>query len=296
MENVAITNKKVKVALLSILSNSILVIGKTIIGILIGSVSIISEAIHSGMDLVASVIAFLAVKISGKPADKEHPFGHGKVENLSGFFEALLILIAASLIIYEAINKITHQEPMENISLGLIIMGVSAVLNIIVSHLLMKVAKQTDSIALEADALHLRADVYTSLGVFAGLGLIIITDFYIIDPIIAILVALFICKKAVELTIKSFNGLLDTCLSEEDISNIKKIISVEEKVLEYHKLRTRKSGSEKHIDFHLVVSDDFTVKESHDLCNKLEHKIKEIIPLSKIVIHVEPYSSIANKR
>ncbi len=187
-------DKKINTARLSVISNSVLIVLKLLAGSLSGSVSIISEAIHSFLDLLASIIAYFAVKLSRKRPDKNHPYGHGKVENVSGIIEALLILIAAIWIIYEAIDKINVENKVEYYWLGIIIMLISAVVNFFVSRRLYKVAKETDSIALEADALHLKTDVYTSLGVAIALIFIWFTGFQLLDPIIAIIIALIILK------------------------------------------------------------------------------------------------------
>src|SRR4030043_2449559 len=184
-------NPKVKTARLSIISNTLLIIMKVFVGIISGSVSIISEAIHSSMDLVAALIAYFSVSVSDNPPDSKHPYGHGKVENISGVIEAFLIFIAAALIIIEAIRKLTGKPfELEIIWIGALVMLLSAVVNTIVSQKLYKIAHETKSIALEADALHLKTDVYTSLGVAVGLGLIAVTGIKWLDPIVAIRVAL----------------------------------------------------------------------------------------------------------
>jgi len=174
----------------------------------------LSEGIHSGIDLLAAFIALLAVKVSGKPADSHHTYGHGKIENVSGTIEAALIFVAALMIIVKAIKKVqeiiggtgAHVADL-GLGLGLLIMGFSGIMNLIVSTKLMRVAKKTESVALEADALHLRTDVYTSVGVFMGLLLIRITGWVILDPIIALGVALMIFKTSFELTKKAFSPL-----------------------------------------------------------------------------------------
>ncbi len=181
---------KQKAALLSIFSNSILIIFKLIAGVLMGSVSVISEAIHSSIDLLASLIAFFSIKEASKAKDDEHPFGHGKYENVSGFVEALLILIAAILIIFEAIKKIVDGGKVDNVYAGIFVMLVASIVNFIISMVLLKIAKKTDSIALEADAMHLLTDVFTSLGVFGGLILLKITGWKIVDPLTALFVAI----------------------------------------------------------------------------------------------------------
>ncbi|EKQ57666.1 MULTISPECIES: cation diffusion facilitator family transporter [Clostridium] len=286
-------NAKVKVARLSLLSNSTLIVLKLFVGLATGSVSIISEAIHSTMDLLAAIIAFFSVRISDKPADEAHPYGHGKVENISGVIEALLILVASIWIIVEAIKKIFNPGEIESVGLGFIVMFISSAVNLIVSKKLYKVAKQEDSIALEADALHLKADVYTSLGVGLGLFLIWVTNLNYLDPIVAILVAIFILKEAFELLISAFNPLLDIKLSDEEIEIIKNNINKYSSVFcNYHKLKTRKSGRIRYAELHLVFPEDKSIKDAHDICNKIEHDIKQDLNYSEIMIHLESCEKI----
>ena len=283
------TNRKVRVAILSIISNTTLIILKIIAGIISGSVSIISEAIHSGMDLVASIIAYFSVRYSSKPADAEHPYGHGKIENISGFIEAVLIFIAAILIIQEAIKKLFNPTEIEDTSIAIFVMIFAVIVNIIVSKILYKVAKEEDSLALEADALHLKTDVYTSLGVALGLILIKFTGIYILDPIIALLVALLIIKEAWKLSQKTFRPLLDEKLSDEEENKIYDVISsYDDRIVDIHYLRTRKSGNTKYIDFHLTVDGDLTVRESHDLSEEIEKDLEERIHNTNVNIHIEP--------
>ena len=284
------SSKKVKVAFLSIISNITLIALKIVAGILSGSVSIISEAIHSSMDLVASLIAFFAVKLSSKPADEKHPYGHGKIENVSGVVEGLLIFVAAILIVMEAIKKLI--EPNQEVNISYIPIGVmlfSALANTIVSKLLYKVSKEEDSIALEADALHLKTDVYTSMGVAVGLLLIKITGIAILDPIIAILVAFLIIKESWVLLRNAFSPLLDARLSDEEEGKIQFVMSkYKNEILDYHRLRTRKSGNIKLVDFHMTVNEELTVKESHALCEKIENDLEQVIKNTNVDIHIEP--------
>ncbi len=285
------TDVKIKAALISVASNLFLTIGKLLVGIMIGSVSVISEAIHSANDLLASFIALFAVREAAKPPDAEHPFGHGKIENVSGTVEALLIFLAAALIIKEAVNKIRWGGGVLEPTWGLVIMGLSAILNFVVSNYLIKVAKEHHSIALEADGIHLRTDVYTSLGVFIGLALIKITGLYIIDPIAAIIVALLIIKAAYELLRKAFLPLMDTALEETYIEMIRKALEEHKHAyLEYHDLRTRRSGREAHIDLHLVIGAEVSVQEAHRLCDSIEKAISDRVPFASVLIHVEPYT------
>jgi cation diffusion facilitator family transporter len=282
-------NRKVKVAALSIISNSVLIILKVIAGILSGSISVISEVIHSSMDLVASIIAFFSVKVSSKPPDKDHPYGHGKIENVSGVTEGILIFIAAFLIIKEAIAKIASPVEIEGTTISIMVMVISALINIAVSRKLYKVAKEEDSVALEADALHLKTDVYTSLGVGLGLLLIKLTGIYILDPIVGIMVALLIVKEAMSLCKGAFYPLLDTKLSDEEEEKIKDIINQHrDQIISYHKLKTRKSGKMKYIEFHMLVDKNQSVEEAHDLTEDLEKHIEQSISNTITNIHVEP--------
>lgn len=289
MSNAVLQRKKVKTASLSIFSNITLIILKVTAGIISGSVSIISEAIHSGMDLLAAVIAFFSVKISGLPPDKNHPYGHGKYENVSGVIEALLIFGAAGWIIYEALQKITHPTLPEQLGIDTLVMGISAVVNYIVSKRLYKVGKETDSVALEADGLHLKTDVYTSLGVALGLILIWITGIKVLDPIIAILVALMILQKSYILLKKAFSPLLDAPLPEKEINIIKNAINNNlSEGMSFHKLRTRKAGNMRYVDLHLEVPGTITVNESHELCDRIENEIEDVLDYIEVYIHIEP--------
>lgn len=282
-------NRKTKVACLSVISNTFLILLKIIAGVLSGSVSIISEAIHSSMDLIASLIALFSVSVSSKPADKNHPYGHGKIENISGVIEGLLIFIAAFLIIKESIHKIMNPSEISEVYIAIVVMGISGLANLAVSKTLYKVAKEEDSIALEADALHLKTDVYTSLGVAGGLALIKLTGITILDPIVAILVALLIIKEAWVLCSNAFGPLLDACLSEEEEKQIQDIIETfQGKVAGYNNLRTRKSGHYKYIDLDIYVKGQETVTEAHHLCDEIETEIENKMKNTYIKIHIEP--------
>jgi len=211
-------NRKVQIARLSIISNTLLILMKLSVGLISGSVSIISEAIHSSMDLMASLIAFFSVRVSDNPPDSRHPYGHGKIENISGVIEAILILIAAIWIIVEAVKKLIGLPyVIDSIGLGSLVMLASAIINIFVSRMLYKVAKETRSVALEADALHLKTDVFTSLGVAAGLGLIILTGIHWLDPAVAIIVAFMILRESYFLLRKAFLPLLDEAWDDKEV-------------------------------------------------------------------------------
>jgi len=282
-----IMNAKVSIARLSILSNTLLIIMKLTIGLISGSVSIISETIHSSMDLIAAIIAFLSVKVSDNPPDSRHPYGHGKIENISGVIEALLIFVAAIWIIIEALKKLFGEKiELDSIALGSLVMLISAIVNIIVSRKLYKVARETNSVALEADALHLKTDVYTSLGVAVGLGLIMVTGINWLDPVVAIFVALFIIRESYHLLKRAFTPLLDTAWGDDEIKELEKTLSRLE--VSYHDLRTRVAGNYRFIDLHIQIPGDVSVGSAHQYCDKIENELTGRYNNLIVTIHVEP--------
>jgi len=285
----------INTAKLSVFSNLSLTLGKLIVGIIIGSVSIISEAVHSLIDLLASFIAFFAVREAAKPADDEHPYGHGKFENISGTVEALLIFAAAAYIVYEAVKRLLNPQPVAMPALGVAVMFVSAAVNFAVSSRLFKVAKQAESIALEADGWHLRTDVYTSLGVMIVMLVIAVSKFFYpekdvhwLDPLAALVVAGMILKAAFELTVKSAKDLFDICLPPEEVAVVENIIRTDKNISGYHDLKTRKAGNKRFAEFHILVNPAMTVAQSHEITRKLDLAIASKLENATVTIHVEP--------
>jgi cation diffusion facilitator family transporter len=284
-------NPKEQAAKLSVISNTALVIGKLSIGVAISSIGVISEGIHSSLDLLAAIIAFFAVRQASHPADEKHKYGHGKIENLSGTLEAVLILIAAFWIVLEAVQKLLHPHAVESIGWGMGIMAVSSTVNFFISRHLMKVGIETDSIALRADAMHLRTDVLTSAGVMVGLFGMYLTGWQWLDPIAAMLVAGLIVHAAWELLRESFAPLLDASLPEDEEQKIKdKIENYKDSFLDFHSFRSRKAGSERHVDFHLTVCKYHTIEYAHNLADKIEEDIQMLFSKANILIHLEPCS------
>ncbi len=288
---------KERAAGLSVLSNVVLTGLKLVTAIVTGSVSILSEALHSGLDLVAALMAWYAVRRAREPADAEHRFGHGKFESLSGFLEGLFILLAVVLIAHTAIRRwIRGQMGVTEPILGLAVMAVSTVVNLVVSRYLFRVAKQTDSVALEADAWHHSTDVWTSAGVFAGLGLMALAGLTPwkrqaahLDPIIALLVAVVIFRAAWDITRRAWDHLVDRSLPAEEVQQIENLLKEHyPQIANFHRLRTRKAGSDREIDLHLVVPGDISVAEAHKLCDHLEDDLRAALPGAQVLIHVEP--------
>ncbi|HOI95897.1 MAG TPA: cation diffusion facilitator family transporter [Syntrophobacter fumaroxidans] len=284
---------KTRAATLSVLSNTALTVLKLVVGIMTQSVGVIAEAVHSGLDLLAAVIAWFSVRASEKPADDRHRYGHGQIESVSGVVEALLIFAAAGCIIFEALEKLwsDHVE-IETPGLGAAVMAVSAIVNYFVSRHLYDVAEATDSLALKADALHLRTDVFTSVGVFAGLVAIEITGMNILDPLAALLVAVLILKAAYDLVGNAVLNILEVRLPDHEEEIIMAALDENSnRFVEFHKLRTRKSGSTRHIDMHLVVSRMTSVEEGHRLSHLVAGSIRERLPNCEVLVHIEPCGS-----
>jgi len=284
---------KSRAAAISIASNSVLIAFKLAVGILSGSIAIISEALHSGSDLLAALIAFWSVRRAAQPPDEGHPYGHEKFENLSGVIEALLIIAAAAVIIYEGVMKIIDGPSLDRIWLGIGVMVVSGVVNLVVSlRVLYPAARRTQSAALEADAAHLLTDVYTSFGVAAGLLLVKVTGWPYFDPIAAIAVALIIIRTGYGLVVQSTRVLLDETLPDEELEEIRRCVREHsgDIIWGYHKLRARRAGSRRHVDLHVTVDDDLSVAEAHDIAEHIEADIRACVPNTDVLVHVEPRS------
>lgn len=285
---------KEKTARLSVASNSLLVVAKLAVGFAIGSVGIISEAIHSAIDLVAATIAYVSVRQSARPPDECHTFGHGKYESISGLLEAVLILVAAVLIVNEALKNLLGGEETLNVDglgLGIAVMLLSAGVNVYVSSRLMTVAKKTESIALESDAWHLRTDVYTSAGgVVVGLILIRLTGLVVLDALIALAVAGIILRAAFDLIRRSFEDLVDRSLPPDEEDRIREIIKEHcTDAIGFHRLRTRRSGPNRFVDLHLVVPRAATLEEAYAIVKQVEDDVRrEFPPRTSVTIRVQP--------
>jgi cation diffusion facilitator family transporter len=273
---------------LAVISNTALTAGKLAVGVLMSSAAVLAEGLHSGVDLLAAVMAFWAVRKARQPADGDHAYGHGKYDALSGAVEGLLIFGAAFFIIVEAVRKMATGGEIENLGLGAAVMAASAAINYVVSARLFAVARRTGSVAVEADGHHLRTDVWTSLGVLAGIGLIRLTGIHFLDPLAALAVAALILVTAWRITRKSLCDLLDRRLPPEEEKRIAEIVTRgHPHWLEYHRLRTRRAGGQRHVDLHLVTCRDLPVEAAHILTEDLEEDIRREFPGAEIITHVE---------
>jgi cation diffusion facilitator family transporter len=287
-------NEKRDVAFFSVLAAIFLTGFKLVVGLMTGSLGILSEALHSALDLVAAVITFFAIKVSDKPADKEHHFGHGKVENFSAFLETILLLITCVWIIYEALHRIVTGNTHIEVSIWSYIVVVSSILiDISRSRALMRVAKKYNSQALEADALHFSTDIWSSAVVLLGLICVSIgkwtgnNAFYYADSIAALVVAIIVIFVSYRLGRKAINALLDGT-SAETHDQVVAILSSNKKILKFHDLRIRTSGAETFIDVNIHVNPLLDIKTAHAISESIEEEIKNKVYRSSIIIHIEP--------
>ena len=278
-------------AKLSIVSISLLILMKVIASILTGSIGIRADAVHSTLDLVAAVIAFIGIKVSAKPADERHPYGHGKAENISAVLVAGLIFIAAGTIVYEAIKRLIVGVPLEMIGVGIYVTAAAIVINMLISWYVLRVSRSTDSLALEASGRHMLTDVLSSVAVLIGLVVVQLTGLTVLDSIVALGVAAIIAKSAYGILRKSFGGLIDVKLPEDEENMIRSAITEHiGELVDYHQLRTRKSGDQRYVDLHIVMPKNITLEEAHRMCDHLEQDIKSKLQNASITIHVEPCS------
>jgi cation diffusion facilitator family transporter len=266
-----------------------LILLKAVIAWLTGSISVAAQATDSLLDLVAGIVTLLAIRIATKPADEEHPYGHGKVEEIGGVVQGILIFIAGGLIIYSAVRRIVEGATIELPEAGIGIMGISIIVSILLSRHLIKVARNTGSIALESNAHNIAADVYSASAVLIGLLIVRFTNLNYIDSIIAIGVAIIIFAIAWRTIYKSFSGLVDTRLSPEQETIIRNCLEVyKNQVAGFHELRTRRAGSQRYIDLHLVIDKEISLEQAHEICDQIETEIKDRLLEASVTIHIEP--------
>ena len=284
---------KSRVAALSIASNALLIAIKLAAGAITGSIAILTEAVHSLIDLVASVIAFVSVRKADEPADAEHPYGHEKVESLAATIEGMLILVGAGIIVYEASHRLVVGAEVERLGIGIAVMGFSILANLGVSTALTRQARRTESPALEGDAAHLRTDALTSAGVLVGLALVQITGEAAFDSITALVVAVAIVWSGLRIIRRSSGVLVDEALPDEEMDRIEAAIAAARttEVAGYHKLRARRAGSRRHIDFHVQYRSGTSLERAHELAHLMRDSIEAAIPNSEVLIHVEPETS-----
>jgi cation diffusion facilitator family transporter len=286
-----IEHAKGRAAALSVASNTTLIALKLIAGVATGSIAVLTEAVHSSIDLLASIVAFVSVRKADEPADAEHRYGHQKMENLAAAIEGALILFGAAIITYEAIARLIHGGHVHTLGVGIAVIGASAVVNVIVSRIIARRARETSSVALAGDATHLSTDAVSSAAVLVGLVLIAITHDYWIDPVVALLVAAGIVFAGVRLLMRSSRALVDEALPEGDLETIRTAISeVGEPrgMVGFHKLRTRSAGSRRYIDVHVQFAAGTTLEEAHWAAHAMTDAIHARLDGTDVLVHIEP--------
>ncbi|HXW50636.1 MAG TPA: cation diffusion facilitator family transporter [Candidatus Acidoferrales bacterium] len=272
-----------------LVSNALLVLFKLGVWFISGSVSVLSEALHSGVDLVVTTFQLVSVRLAAKPADADHAYGHGKFENVGAGIEALFIIATAAVAVVAAIQRIRTPSPIAHINLGIAVMLLSAVVNFFVSRGLGRTARNEQSPALSAEAAQLGADVWTAVGVAVGLAVIHWTKFALIDPIISLMIAGLIVKSAYDVSARAFVDLTDGRLPPEQEARIRQVIERHQSIFSgYHKLRTRRSGGGEFIDFHLQMAHDMPIGRAHELSDVIVADLKSELPRAHVLIHLEP--------
>jgi cation diffusion facilitator family transporter len=285
---------KTRTAALSVFSNTGLILLKVIAGTVTGSVAILTEAVHSSIDLVASIVAFLSVRKAGEPADESHRYGHEKIENLSAGIEGMLILVGSAAIAFAAIRRLIRGGHVEKLGLGIAVVAFSIVVNVIVSTVLARKARATESPALEGDAAHLRTDALTSGGVLVALALVKLTGAQWIDPAVALLASAAILYTGLGLIARSSRELTDHSLPSEEVELIR--ASIEEfgprGVVGYHELRTRRAGARRYVDLHVQFRSGTSLEDAHRTAHELQDVIAEHLRGADVLIHLEPEDRI----
>jgi cation diffusion facilitator family transporter len=277
-------------ARLSIVSNAALIVLKIVAGAVTGSIAIVTEAVHSGIDLLASVVAYVSVRKADEPADADHMYGHAKVENLAAAIEGMLILVGAGVIVYEAVRRLASGAEVTSLGFGIAAIAVSAVVNVAVSGYLYRQSRLHDSPALEGDAAHLRTDALTSAGVLAGLVLIEVTGTEELDAVVALIVAVAIVWAGLRILTRSSRVLVDEALPEEELDAVRDVIATYpgEEVVSFHKLRSRRAGSARHIDLHVQFARGTTLERAHAIAHELQDAIRRRIRGADVLVHLEP--------
>ena len=279
-----------RAAAVSIVSNTLLIAIKVAAGILTGSVAILTEALHSGIDLLASLIAFFSVRRAEEPADASHRYGHEKFENAAAAAEGMLILAGSAVIVYAAIRSLIAGPELENLGIGIVVIGFASVANLAVSSWLFRKARETSSPALEGDAAHLRTDAYTSIGVLVGLALVSVTGEHWLDPVVALLIAGAIVITGVRITTGSLRVLVDEALPDDELRSIRECIEAfrDRGVVGYHQLRTRQAGSRRYVDLHVQFRSGTSLEDAHRIGHELQDAIQHEIDRADVLIHLEP--------
>jgi cation diffusion facilitator family transporter len=282
--------KQQAAARLSLLSNIGLVILKVVAGLASGSVSVLAEGIQSTVDVLASAFILLSVRAAAAPPDPAHPYGHGKFENLASLGQALLILGTAGYLLTAAWNR-WHDPVMPRVDWGMAALTVSLIVNFFVSRQLLQVSRDTGSQALYAEAEHLRSDMVSCVGVLLGLGAVWATRQPRLDPLIAAVMTVVVAVSVLRLLRDTLRPLLDESLPADEEASVRRVLDVDDRVLGYHRLRTRRAGSDRLIDVHVLLDDHLSFLQAHDVAEDVERAIRDVLPNADVIVHPEPYEA-----
>ena len=265
---------------------------KTLAWWLTGSVGLLSDALESLVNLAAALLALWMLRVAASPPDDGHPYGHSKAEYFSAGIEGALIVLAAAGILYVAVPRLFAPQPIDAPVIGLAVSAAASLINLGVGLLLIRVGRQAHSITLEADGRHLMTDVWTSVGVIAGVALVFATGWLVLDPLIALAVALHIVWIGLGLMRRSVAGLMDAAISAEDTGEVTRLFTEYSKRygVAFHALRTRQAGMRRFISFHLLVPDEWSVAQAHRLSEEVEERIRSLVPNAGVFVHIEPIS------
>ena len=284
------TPSKTGAAALSVASNSALILLKAIAGTITGSVALLTEALHSATDLVASIVALFSLRAADVPADESHPYGHEKIEDMAAAIEGVLILVGSVVIAFEAVRHLIEGTGLQRLGVGIAVLAVSIVVNLLVSRTLSRRARATSSPALAADAAHLTTDMLSSGGVLAALVLVAFTGWDWLDPVVALMVAAVVAVAGVRILTRSSRVLVDETLPDPELDAIREVVAAfaDSGIVGFHELRGRQAGARRHVDLHVQFRAGMTLEEAHGVAHRLQAAIRERLGAADVLIHLEP--------
>jgi cation diffusion facilitator family transporter len=279
----------VRIAAISLAVTACLLALKLTLGIISGSIAVISDAIDSATDLTAGAAALFSVRFSSRPADEEHPYGHGKIESVSAAVAATIIFIGGGFVVFQAVRRLLGETPDINVAVGLVAMVIAALANIVVGHFMRREAKRSGSIALHAESTHLQTNVVQAGTIIAGLALVGVTGEKVFDPLVALGLAGYMGWTAIGLVRTALEDILDSALPANDLRAIYEVLHAhQEEIRGFHRMRTRRSGATRHVDMHILIDSGKPFEEVHEIGDHIESEIQARLPGSIVVIHLEP--------
>lgn len=288
-EDVANRAKRQRASLVSLSANVCITVLKVVAALLTGSISLISESIHSSADVLVSLFTYFSIRAAAVPPDKDHPYGHGKIESLAGFGESLVLMLTVGYIFDKAILRLLHGASVRRLDIGIGILAFSAVTSFVVGTYVRRTAERTESIALKSNSRHQMADCVTSMGVLVALAVSRFTGWEKADAFFAMVLAVWIAYSATLMAREAVEQLIDRRVSDDDIETIHNILRAEVGLISYHRLRTRHSGNVHYIDVHVVVPNQWSVVQAHAVADRIEKTIAEALRPAEAVVHIDPY-------